>query len=87
MCNMLRKEYWEKGSGDIVGFLCTLPCIIIMLVLIVSIIQIGSIKERLEYTAYLACRQAVVAPDRNNNGSCADDAKKIATQTAMDDLE
>ena len=60
MCNMLRKEYWEKGSGDIVGFLCTLPCIIIMLVLIVSIIQIGSIKERLEYTAYLACRQAVV---------------------------
>lgn len=87
MCHMLCKKYWKNGSGDIVGFLCTLPCIIIMFVFIVSIIQIGSIKERLEYTAYLACRQAVVAPDRNNNGSCEDDAKKIATQTAMDDLE
>ena len=22
------KTYWQRGSGDIVGFLCTLPCII-----------------------------------------------------------
>lgn len=87
MCKIFKRTYWKKGSGDIVGFLCTLPCIITMLVLLISIIQIGSIKERLEYTAYLACRQAVVAPDRNNNGSCMDDAKKIAVQTAMDDLE
>ena len=54
------KTYWQRGGGDIVGFLCTLPCIIFMLVLLISIIQIGSIKERLEYTAYLACRKAVV---------------------------
>ena len=87
MCKIFKRTYWKKGSGDIVGFLCTLPCIITMLVLLISIIQIGSIKERLEYTAYLACRQAVVASDRNNNGSCMDDAKKIAAQTAMDDLE
>ena len=41
------KTYWQRGSGDIVGFLCTLPCIIFMLVLLISIIQIGSIKEDL----------------------------------------
>ena len=87
MRRVFRKEFWKQGSGDIIGFLCVLPCIIFMLVLLISMVQIGSIKERLEYTAYLACRQAVVASDRNNNGTCMDDAQKIATQTAMDDLE
>ena len=81
------KTYWQRGSGDIVGFLCTLPCIIFMLVLLISIIQIGSIKERLEYTAYLACRKAVVASDTNGNGSCMDEAKKIAKKIAIDDLK
>lgn len=81
------KIYWQRGSGDIVGFLCTLPCIIFMLVLLISIIQIGSIKERLEYTAYLACRKAVVASDTNGNGSCMDEAKKIAKKTAIADLK
>lgn len=83
----LKKSFWQRGSGDIVGFLCTLPCIIFMLVLLVSIIQLGSIKERLEYTAYLACRQAVVATDKNGNGSCMDEAKKIAKKTAIADLK
>ena len=83
----LKKSFWQRGSGDIVGFLCTLPCIIFMMVLLVSIIQLGSIKERLEYTAYLACRQAVVATDKNGNGSCMDEAKKIAKKTAVADLK
>lgn len=82
-----KKSFWQRGSGDIVGFLCTLPCIVIMMVLLVSIIQLGSIKERLEYTAYLACRQAVVATDKNGNGSCMDEAKKIAKKTAVEDLK
>lgn len=84
---IINKTYWQRGSGDIVGFLCTLPCIIFMLVLLISIIQIGSIKERLEYTAYLACRKAVVASDTNGNGSCMDEAKKIAKKTAIADLK
>lgn len=83
----LTKSFWQRGSGDIVGFLCTLPCIILMLVLLVSIIQLGSIKERLEYTAYLACRQAVVATDKNGNGSCMDEAKDIAEKIAVEDLK
>ena len=83
----LKKSFWQRGSGDIVGFLCTLPCIIFMMVLLVSIIQLGSIKDRLEYTAYLACRQAVVATDKNGNGSCMDEAKKMAKKTAVEDLK
>ena len=83
----LKKSFWQCGSGDIVGFLCTLPCIILMLVLLVSIIQLGSIKERLEYTAYLSCRQAVVATDKNGNGSCMDEAKDIAEKIAVEDLK
>ena len=84
---LFKKSFWQRGSGDIVGFLCTLPCIILMLVLLVSIIQLGSIKERLEYTAYLACRQAVVATDKNGNGSCMDEAKDIAEKIAVEDLK
>ena len=81
------KRYWQQGGGEIIGFLCTLPVIIFILVLFVSIVQIGSVKERLEYTAYLACRQAVVATDTNDNGSSMDEAKKIAKKTAEKDLK
>ena len=76
----MKKNFFEKGSGDIVGFLAMLPVTIFMLVILISMVQLGSIKERLEYTAYLACRKAVVA------SKYIDDAKKIALQTARDDL-
>ena len=82
----MKKIFFEKGSGDIVGFLAMLPVTIFMLVILISMVQLGSIKERLEYTAYLACRKAVVAYDTDQDGKYIDDAKKIALQTARDDL-
>lgn len=82
----MKKIFFEKGSGDIVGFLAMLPVTIFMLVILISMVQLGSIKERLEYTAYLACRKAVVASDTDQDGKYIDDAKKIALQTARDDL-
>ena len=48
----MKKIFFEKGSGDIVGFLAMLPVTIFMLVILISMVQLGSIKESLEYTAY-----------------------------------
>lgn len=80
------KKFLKQGSGEILGFLWVSPCIIFILVLLVSVVQLGSIKERLEYTAYLACRQAVVASDTDKDKDYLDDAKKAAKKTAEEDL-
>lgn len=58
-----------------------------MMVIFISVVQLGSVKERLELTAYLACRQAVVASDINHDGKYMDDAKKAAKDRAKQDLD
>lgn len=82
-----KKKFWKKGGGEVVGFLCIVPCVIFILAVLVTIIQLGSIKERLEYTAYKACRQIIVCRDADKDGDYLDDAKKIAKQIAREDLE
>lgn len=79
-------NYLRKGGSEVIGFLVTMPFLIFMLVMIICTVQLGSIKERLEYTAYLACRQAVVATDENKNGRIKDDAKRIAKKVADTEL-
>ena len=83
---MKLKSYLEKGSGEVIGFLCILPIIIFMLVILVSVVQLGSIKERLEYTAYVACRKAIVVSDENKNNDYLDDALEAAQKAAEADL-
>ena len=86
MKRLLNKKFWVTGSADILGFLAISPCLIIMIAMLLGMVQLGSIKERLEYTAYLACRQAVVAEDKDNDGDYQKDAEKIAKDIATDDL-
>lgn len=70
-----------------VGFLCIVPFIIFMLAALITAVQIGSIKERLEYAAYKACRAAVVCKDADRDGNYLDDAKKLAQQAAEADFD
>jgi len=79
MKKFLSKKFWKKGSGEIIGFLSVLPVIIFLLVMLISIAQMGSIKERMEYTTYVAGRAAVVQKDFSS-------ARKAAYETAQRDL-
>ncbi len=72
-----RKQFWRQGSGEIIGFLCVLPVIIFMLAMFVSVVQIGTLEEQLEYVVYNACRQAVVVHDENDDGDYFDDAETL----------
>ena len=74
------KEFWKQGSGEIIGFMYTLPVLLVLLVMLIGIIQVGALKERLEYTAYVGCRAAVVSKDY-------DMALKNAKETIKNDLE
>ena len=73
-------DFWKKGSGELLGFICITPILCSLLILLVSIVQIGTIKEKLEYTTYIACRAAVVAENYS-------DAHKAANQAATQDLQ
>lgn len=84
---MRGKSYWEKGGGEVAGFLCIVPFIIFMLAALITAVQIGSIKERLEYAAYKACRAAVVCKDTDRDGDFLDDAQKLAQQAAEADFD
>lgn len=57
------KNFWEKGSSEIIGFLCILPTLLFLFFFLISISQLGSIREKLEYTTYVACRAAVASKD------------------------
>lgn len=51
----------KKGSGEALAFLCALPLIFILLVAVISIIKLTNLRQKMEYTAYVACRAAVVS--------------------------
>lgn len=69
---------WKKGGGEVIGFLCIVPIVIFMFSVLITTLQVGKLKERLEYVAYKACRQAVVCKDRNKDGDYMDDALEAA---------
>lgn len=58
-----------------------LPTLVFILALIIAVIQVGLVKERLEYTAYLACREAVTCGAKNIS-----DAEEFAFTKAQQDL-
>lgn len=66
-------SFWKSGGAEVFGFLCTLPSLIFILVMIISIIQHGTVKELLEYTAYKACRSAIVCESIDEAKIAAED--------------
>ena len=61
MRKILSRNYWKRGSAEMVGFIVILPCITFFLVCLASLIQMGMVRSRMEYAAYAACRAAVVS--------------------------
>lgn len=53
-------RFMKSGAGEALSFIFAAPCMILVFVLLVAIIQTGLVKERLEYISYDACRKAVV---------------------------
>lgn len=70
----------KRGSGEAITFMAITPVVLIIVVIVVGIIQLGMIKERLEYTVYSACRAAVVSDDLKQ-------ARQNATKAALNDLQ
>ena len=54
------KNYFRKGGGEIIGFMATMPIIAVIILLVIAVSQNALIHENLEYTAYTACRAAVI---------------------------
>ncbi len=53
--------FWKRGSGEMTGFMIVLPCMTFLLLILVSVIQMGMVRSRMEYVAYAAARAAVVS--------------------------
>ena len=62
---MVKKMKWKKGSGEILGFCAIIPMLFIMFMVLISALQVGIAKQRMEYAAYSACRAAVVSSDND----------------------
>jgi Flp pilus assembly protein TadG len=58
-----QKLFWQKGGGEIIGFAYVLPFIVMLICCIIAAAQISITNQRLSYTAYNACRSAVVSVD------------------------
>lgn len=59
----MRKEFWKKGGGEIIGFVYILPFIVMLICCIIAAAQVSTTKQLLTYTAYNSCRAAVVSTD------------------------
>lgn len=57
------KQFWKKGGGEVIGFVYILPFIVMLICCIIAAAQVSAVKQQLSYTAYNACRAAVVSTD------------------------
>ena len=61
---MLRKtrfRYFQNGSGELLGFIALVPAIFALLIAIIIIVKMTSLRQKMEYTAYVACRAAALS--------------------------
>lgn len=63
MKKFLSAAFWRKGGGEIIGFVYILPFIVMLICCIIAAAQVSLTKQTLTYTAYNACRAAVVSVD------------------------
>lgn len=59
----LRKINWKKGSSELIGFAMVIPLLAILMFTIINIMQLGLVRQTLEYTTYMSARAAVVCED------------------------
>lgn len=68
---------WKKGSSELISMAIVLPIIFMLIFSVIGIIQIGLIRQTLEYTTYLSGRAAVVCEDYNTALAQATSAAKM----------
>lgn len=79
MRRVILKKKLKKGSGELFGFICISPIIMLLMLMLVSVAQVSSLKEKMAYTTYVACRAAVLAETK-------EEAEKSALEAAEKDL-
>ena len=70
-------KFWKKGSSDAFGFIVMTPVVIAVFILTVNMVRLTSLKQKMEYTAYVACRAAVVS---DNIDKARVNAQKVAEE-------
>lgn len=80
------KIFWKKGGAEVIGFISATPLIILSFALLVSVIQLGSIKEQLEYITYQSCRRAIVVSDDDDDGDYLAEANAAAEEYALEKI-
>lgn len=70
-------SFWKRGSAEVTGYMVVLPSLCIFLIMMICIIQYGTITTRLQYTAYVACRAAVICEDLDT----ASEKAQLAAET------
>ena len=73
-----RKVDWKNGSSELISMAIVLPVIFLLIFSVIGIIQIGLIRQTLEYTTYLSGRAAVVCEDYNSALAQASSAAKMS---------
>ena len=72
--NILVKKL-KKGSTDALAIMCLTPLIIILMGALTSIIQISVVREKIEYTTYVAARAAALSYSEDDY---QDNAQEVA---------
>lgn len=73
----LKKINWKKGSSELIGFAMVIPLLAILMFTIINIMQLGLIRQTLEYTTYMSARAAVVCEDYNTALTQAETTAKM----------
>lgn len=55
------KKSAQKGSSEAITFCCLMPFVVLMICAILAATHISITNQKLDYTAYNACRSAVVS--------------------------
>lgn len=55
------RKYLKKGSGEALGFTVMAPFMVMLIALLINFVQYVGLKEKIEYTTYVAGRAAVVS--------------------------
>lgn len=76
----LKKEKvdWRRGSSELISMAIVFPMIFMLIFAIIGVIQIGLVRQTLEYTAYLSGRAAVVCETEEQGKAEAISAARTA---------
>lgn len=72
-----KKTSWRKGSSELISMCIVLPVIFLLIFSVIGIIQMGLVRQTLEYTAYLSGRAAVVCETMDEAKTQAESAAKM----------